>query len=118
MGQAYDHTQAAGNSLVRYFTLINIAIALTALGLWAYVGPWLADPLSAATQVQMQGGSRPDLANPTYAFLWLAPLAAIVLSQAAQTAALYRLARWIAAYPAIMIAFSLIWYFGFSADYR
>jgi hypothetical protein len=118
MESLYNPADAGDGPFLRYVTLLNAGLAVAALGLWTYIGPYLAEPMSAATRIQMQGTSRPDFDNPTYALMWLAPLAAIVLSQAAKASRYHKLSRWIAAYPLVMIGICLVWYFGFSADYR
>jgi hypothetical protein len=108
-----------GESLfLRYCTLANATLAAAALFFWSYIGPYLAEPMSAATRINMQGSTQPDLDNLTYALIWFAPLAAIILSQAASASRYHKLARWIAVYPVAIIAICVTWYFGFSSTYN
>jgi hypothetical protein len=118
MESLHPSVGAGESPFLRYFTLINASIAAAALFLWSYIGPYLAEPMSAATRINMQGSTQPDLDNLTYAMVWFAPLAAIVLSQAASASSYHKLARWISVYPLAVIAVCMVWFFGFSSTYN
>jgi hypothetical protein len=117
MHATYDHASFAANRFVRVMTVINVAMVLAVIGLWSFLAPYVSEPLSAAMKMQLPTGDRLDLFDPIFSILWLPSLIAIILSNASLSTNYYRLARWIAAFPIVVFAMSLIWYHVFSATY-
>jgi uncharacterized membrane protein (DUF485 family) len=114
----YEHGSISANRFVRFMTLVNVGLSLAVIGLWSFLAPYIAEPLSAAMKTQLPTGDRIDLLNPSFAMLWLPPILAILLANLSLTGSYYRLSRWIAAFPLVMLIMSLIWYYAFSANYN
>ncbi len=109
-GRAYDP-----NRFVRLMAVVNIDFSLVILFAWPYVSAFLDTPVSVAAEAGINRS--PGLTEYPYVLLWTLPLLGSIGAWLATRSGNFLFAKFLAAYPTIVIAASVFWYNYLSAIY-
>ena len=109
-GRPYDP-----NRFVRMMAVANIGFALVILFGWPYVSAFLDTPVSVAAEVGIN--RRPDFTEYPYVLLWTLPLLGSIGAWVASRSGNFLFAKFLAAYPALVIGAAVVWYNYLSSMY-
>ena len=109
-GRAYDP-----NRFVRLMAVINITFACVVLFAWSEISAYLDTPVSVAADAGIAG--RPDFSEYPYVLLWTLPILGTLGAWIATRAEKFLFAKFLAAYPAIVILGAVFWYNYLSGTY-
>jgi hypothetical protein len=109
-GRAYDP-----NRFVRLMAVVNITFALVVLFAWPMVATYLDTPFSVAADAGI--ASRPNFAEYPYVLLWTLPVLGSLGAWLATRAEKFLFAKFLAAYPALVIVAAVGWYHYLSSIY-
>jgi hypothetical protein len=109
-GKAYDP-----NRFVRLMAVVNIVFALVVLFAWPQIAGFLDTPVSVAAEAGIN--RRPGFIEYPYVLLWTLPLLGSVGAWVATRSGNFLFAKFLAAYPALVIAAAVFWYNYLSSMY-
>lgn len=109
-GRAYDP-----NRFVRLMAVINITFACVVLFAWSEIAAYLDTPMSVAADAGI--ARRPDFTEYPYVLLWTLPILGSLGAWIAFRAQQFLFAKFLAAYPALVIVGAVLWYHYLSATY-
>ena len=112
-GERYDPKR-----FVTFMLAVNLAVCVVVLFSWPLVGPLLANPISAAADASLDGTITPSIIDYPYVVLWLLPMLGAVGAWFASNLGHQTLARFLAAYPLLLILSSCGWYWYLSGTYH
>jgi hypothetical protein len=95
--------------------LVNIAFATAVLFAWPQVAAYLDAPLSLAADAGI--ASRPQFDEYPYVLLWSMPVIATLGSWIASRSGQFLFAKFLTAYPALVVVGAVIWYHYLSMIY-
>lgn len=109
-GRPYDP-----NRFVRLMAFVNIGFALIVLCGWQQIAGFLDTPVSVAAEAGIN--RRPDFIEYPYVLLWTLPLLGSIGAWVATRSGNFLFAKFLAAYPAMVIAAAVFWYNYLSSMY-
>lgn len=109
-GRAYDP-----NRFVRLMAVVNIVFACVVLFAWSEIAVYLDAPMAVASDAGI--ARRPDFSEYPYVLLWTLPILGSLGAWIAFRAEKFLFAKFLAAYPAIVIISAVFWYHYLSAIY-
>jgi hypothetical protein len=95
--------------LLSRLQLLDAGFALAALVAWAYMSPFLAEPIKWATAHGLS--PNPGLLEYPYSLFWMLPCAGIGLSWVANKAEKWKAAVWLAFFPMLFFGLAIGWYY-------
>ncbi|MEZ5924829.1 MAG: hypothetical protein R3D57_10660 [Hyphomicrobiaceae bacterium] len=102
-GRAYD-----ANRFVRLMAVVNVAFACVVLFAWPQIAGLLDTPVSVAADAGI--ASRPEFSEYPYVLLWSLPILGSLAAWIATRSEKFLFAKFLAAYPAIVILAAVGWY--------
>lgn len=109
-GRPYDP-----NRFVRLMAVVNIVFTLVVLFAWPQVAAFLDTAVSVAAEAGIN--RRPSFIEYPYVLLWTLPLLGSIGAWVATRSGNFLFAKFLAAYPALVIAAAVIWYNYLSSMY-
>ncbi len=109
-GRAYDP-----NRFVRLMAVVNITFACVVLFAWSEIATYLDAPMAVAADAGI--ARRPDFSEYPYVLLWTLPILGSLGAWLAFRAEKFLFAKFLAAYPTIVILGAVFWYHYLSAMY-
>ena len=104
-GRRYDP-----GTFMKLATSANIIIALIIVFAWQFTGLFVAEPMSAASEVAISSTGKPDLLETPYVFLWLTPLASSFVGWLAYKLEYKTFGRFVVVYPALLFVGCFVWF--------
>ncbi len=109
-GRAYDP-----NRFVRLMAVVNIVFACVVLFAWSEIATYLDAPMAVAADAGI--ARRPGFSEYPYVLLWTLPILGSLGAWLAFRAEKFLFAKFLAAYPALVILGAVFWYHYLSAIY-
>ena len=109
-GRAYDP-----NRFVRLMAFVNLAFACIVLFAWPQVSAFLDTPVSVAADVGI--ARQPGFAEYPYVLLWTLPVIGSLGAWLASRSEQFLFAKFLAAYPAMVILAAVGWFHYLSSVY-
>jgi len=104
-GRRYD-----SGRFMKLATGLNIILALIIVFAWQFTGLFVAEPMSAASEVAISSAGKTGLLEYPYVYLWLTPLAASFVGWLAYKFEYKTFGRFVVVYPALLFVGCWFWF--------
>lgn len=111
-GRRYDPGR-----FMKFFSFINLIVAMGVLSAWHFTGIFVAEPMSAATESALSANGKPGMFDEPYVYLWGGPLLATFLGWAAYKLEYKTFGRFVVIYPVVLFAASIVWFNYFNGQF-
>lgn len=111
-GRRYDPSR-----FVRLMTTVNLAFSACVLFSWPIIGHYFSTAISAASEASLDPNETLSIASYPYVLLWLLPMLGAGGAWLAGGCGQQALARFLSAYPMLLIVSSCLWYWYLAGIY-